>query len=347
MNLKIISLIALIVITSSVQHICVPILVTYFESLYFIIMATSFEGCINYAIVLLILTKGRFALPKNYKLVALAGVFNALMSLCFIYSSNPQRTPVVIQSIFLGFTVFPTVLLRRLFLHKIIIYNKIYISASILFLMISVGVASYPLYDSTPGGDHNKLSMWIAGYLGAVFFLSIDNVMQEKYVITTNDGSVTNKITFAFYTSICQFCTLILFCWVEFVFGYTNTPIESFARSAIAFVHNPYLLLLFHFFIYDCLILYLISINLNAISTNYNMILTNLTTQSVAIFFTIFPQLNNGLKYELHITLISLICNSISVILWITGEKNVTQWQTISEHPEDESYHADADEEKN
>lgn len=321
MNIKLLLLLISIVLTSSIQHICVPLLVTYFESLYFIIMVTSFEGCINYGVVLLVITGFKFYKPKNLKLILIAGFFNALMSLCFIYSSNPVRTPVVIQSIFLGFTVFPTVVFRRVFLSdsgKLTLYNKKYIVLSIVFLAISVFVASWPLYNEEKG-----LTMWIVVYLFAVLFLSVDNVLQERFVLTTKDYSVQNKISFAFYSGLCQLCTLILFCWVELVFGYSSNPIRTFETSAVNFVHNPYQLLFLHMFIYNCLVLYLISINLNAISTNYNMVLTNLTTGSVAIFFTIFPQLNNGIKYELHITLISLICNAIGVSLWIKGEKNI------------------------
>jgi hypothetical protein len=74
-------------------------------------------------------------------------------------------------------------------------------------------------------------------------------------------------------------------------------------------------------FIYDCLALYLFSIYLNSISTNYNMILTNLTNQSVAIFFAIFPHLNAGIHASIPITILSLAFNILSVVLWINAEK--------------------------
>ena len=54
------------------------------------------------------------------------------------------------------------------------------------------------------------------------------------------------------------------------------------------------------------------------------MILTNITNQSVAIFFTIFPELNHGIQYPLAVTISSLVLNVLSVVLWIKGEKNYT-----------------------
>ncbi|QKF94714.1 hypothetical protein QKU48_gp1256 [Fadolivirus algeromassiliense] len=317
-TLKLWLLIAGVIITGSIEHITIPIMVSYFESLYFILIITSLEGLINFAILLLILTKGQFRWPQKKKLIMMAGCFNALMSMCFIYSANPERTPVVIQSIFLGLTIIPTVFFRKFILNKKITYDKILIPLSLFFLIVSVVIATIPLFF-----EHQATSYyWIIGYMIAIILLSLDNTIQEKYVTETNDNSVINKITLAFYTSMCQIITLILFFWVEFLFGYTDNPVGAFKNSTVVFFTDLKYTFLLQLFIYDCLILYVLSIYLNAISTNYNMILTNLTNQSVAIFFTIFPNLNHGLKYSLWVTISSLILNITSVVLWIMGEKN-------------------------
>lgn len=81
----------------------------------------------------------------------------------------------------------------------------------------------------------------------------------------------------------------------------------------------------FYNFSYDCLLLYFLSILLNSISTNYNLILTNITNQSVALFFIIFPYLNKGIKSNIYVTLVTLFLNIVSVILWIKGETNVAK----------------------
>ena len=52
------------------------------------------------------------------------------------------------------------------------------------------------------------------------------------------------------------------------------------------------------------------------------MIVTNITNQSIAIFFTIFPKFNKGFHHSLYIIIICLSCSVVSVILWIFGEKN-------------------------
>lgn len=130
--------------------------------------------------------------------------------------------------------------------------------------------------------------------------------------------------------SLCQIIFLVAFCWVELVFGSTKDPITAFCDSAVLFVHDLKLLFMLELYIYDCLLLYLLSIYFNSISTNYHMILTNVTNQSVAIFFTIFPRFNHGIQYALYITLPSLACNISSVFLWIKGEHNETHEEKIS-----------------
>lgn len=317
MNIKLCLLILAVIITASIEHITIPIMVTYFESLYFILFVSSLHGCINFGIIILIKTGGLFIKPKEFKISMLAGFFNALMSMCFIYSANPERTPVVIQSIFLGFAIIPSVLFRKLILDRKTIYNAKYIIFSILCLVVSVGVAIIPLFTTS-----SSISFWMIMYLCAVIFLSLDNTLQERYSNITKDNSLLNRVSFAFYTSLCQFVTLIPMFLIEYVFGYTNNPMSSFVQSAYMFVDNIKNFMILELFILDCLVLYLLSIYLNSVSTNFNMILTNITNQSVAIFFTIFPSLNNGMKYPIHVTIISLVFNVCSVCLWIKGERN-------------------------
>ena len=309
-----------VVICGSIEHISIPIVVTKYESLYFILIASSFHGTINFGIILLMISLylKKFSFPKNIFTILCCSIINGLMSICFIYSANPQRTPVIIQSIFLGLAIFPTVIFRKLLLRKTTNYNLWFIIPSTILLLVSIGIAIIPLILEWGTIKFN----WIIGYLFAIMLLSLDNIMQEKYITDTKDESIQNKLTLAFYTSFFQVIVLLLFFWVEYVFGYTDQPVLSFlesVKSIFTSFENPIILELF---IIDCLILYLFSIVLNAYSTNFNMILTNLTNQSVAIFFSIFPHLNNGLRAPIYITIPSLCFNIISVILWINGEKN-------------------------
>src|SRR5690606_11978941 len=130
-------------------------------------------------IILLIITKGKFAWPetRNIKLIVIAGIFNSLMSMCFIYSANPLRTPILIQSIFLGLAILPSVLFRRLLITKTILYDMNYIMSSLILLLLSILISLTPYFDSKT----NKFSFWIFGYILAIILMSFDNVMQEKY----------------------------------------------------------------------------------------------------------------------------------------------------------------------
>ena len=120
---KLISLIIGVLITGSFQHITIPLFVGMFPSLYFLLVLTAVEGLILYTLLLtFVLIRsseertsgsyeqssvspegGSFWIPAGTGFIIICvGVTNAIMSICFIYAANPQRTPVVIQSIFLG-----------------------------------------------------------------------------------------------------------------------------------------------------------------------------------------------------------------------------------------------------
>ena len=326
-NLKIALLIIGIIITGSIEHITIPIMVTHFNSLYFIVIVSTIHGCLNYGIVLLVATRGKFVIPTQIRTIIIAGSFNALMSICFIYSANPVRTPVVIQSIFLGLAIIPTVFFRKIILNKIITYNKYLIIPSIILLIASVIISVVPLV----GKSEFAASFWILMYLGAIILLSFDNVMQEKYVSDTADTSFVNKISFVLFSSIFQLITLVIFFWVELLFGYTDRPFAVFLDSFHTYITNWSNFLVLELFILDCLILYLLCVYLNSLSTNFNMIVTNVTNQSVAIFFAIFPNLNHGIHHPLYIIIICLCCNLVSVVLWIFGEKNIPDSKNISD----------------
>jgi hypothetical protein len=319
-NIIIFILILGVVICGSIEHISIPIVVTKYESLYFILFASSFHGTINFGIMLLIISLclNKFYVPKNILIILMCSLVNCLMSICFIYSANPKRTPIIIQSIFLGLAIFPTVMFRKILLRKTVIYNLWFIIPATFLLIVSIFIAVIPLFFEWDTVNYN----WIIVYLCAIILLSLDNIMQEKYIIDTKDSSIQNKLTLAFYSSFFQVILLLLFFWVDYVFGYTNKPIISFVNSVRSIFKSFENFIILELFILDCLALYIFSIVLNSYSTNFNMILTNLTNQSVAIFFSIFPNFNNGLRAPIYITIPGLLFNIFSVILWIKGEKN-------------------------
>jgi len=323
-KLKLSAYISGILIFSSAQHIILPSLTIYYNSLYFIMLTSSIFGCVNYACILLYLKGwGIFTFPPRPYLILIIGFVNALMSFCFIYSTNPERTPVIIQSILLGFAIIPTVIFRKYLLNKVIIYNFKIITLSIILLLLSVILAIIPMIFVKI-----NFSPWIIVYLVGVVLLSLDNALQEKFVSYFKDSKVTDKFTLAFYASLIQLVIFICLFWVEAFFGYASTISEVWfllkENYVLFFIKWDHCLFLLSF-IYISLFLYITSIYCNAISTNYNMILTNLTNQSVAIFYSIFPQLNNGYHTPISYIILSLLLNIISIILWINGEKNTIE----------------------
>jgi hypothetical protein len=322
MHCNVIVIIIFIIITASVEHVTIPILTTTFPSMYFIVTTSTIQGCINFGLINLYLNDWKIKKPKKEHIITIikAGSFDALMSLSFIYSANPSRTPIIFQSILLGLTIIPSVLMTRYILKKQVEYKKKFIIPSILCLIISIIIAIVPMISAS---QLSSRSYWIIGYIVAVFFLAISNIMQEKYAIDTNDSSLKNRMCLAFYTSLTQLIILICLCWIDQFLGYNTNSFAMYAESFFMFFSTFANWFTLELLIFDCLLLYFLTIWLNSMSTNYNMILTNLTNQSVAIFFSVFSSLNTGYKHPPYITIVCLLLNCLSVCLWVKGENNI------------------------
>lgn len=345
-NIKVILLIIGVIVTASIEHITIPIFVTEYPSIYFILLMTSVQGTFFYIIGFLILkckNAGDYnelpPLSNNFLTIVFAGITNALMSMFLAYSANPIRTPVVVQSIFLGLAIIPSIIFTKAVLKKKVNYDYFYSSMSMIFLLSSIIVACIPIYLNTNHLYTNNM-YWILLYLLGVIFLSLANILQEKYIIVTSNHTLINKFRFASIMSCIQIICLLMLCWMDIYFGYFGTPSEAlaaFVQSFLTFFSDAYKMFLIELFVLDILVLFIFSIYLNAISTNYNMILTNLTNQSVALFFLIFPHLNHGIKYPMSVTMLSLTFNISSIILWVRGEKrgddnNKTEFSIIMEN---------------
>lgn len=320
------SLIIGIVITGSIEHITIPLFSTMYSSTYFILLMTSLEGLIIFGslfIITIIINKNYDNIyPNNIILLMLTGITNGLMSLCLLYSANPIRTPVIIQSIFLGLTIFPSIIFTKYILNKNVTYIWHITLPSLIFLLASIGCSIAPIIQNK---NFNITHIaWVGVYLLGVVLLSLTNILQEKYTTITND-TFQNKLKLAFYGGIFQTIMVVCLFWVDLFFGYSDNAYDAwtnFTNSTLIFFTDMPKFGLVQLFVFDCLALFLLSIYLNKISTNYNMILTNLTNQSVAIFFSIFPNLNHGIKTSPVFVCISLFFNIISVVLWVKGENH-------------------------
>ena len=319
---KLISLIVAVVVSASIKNIIIPILVTLYPSIYFIVLFVTIECCLLFFCVSLIANlEYTFEKPTQLPLLIAIGITSSLVTLLMSYSANPKRTPVILQSIFLGLAIIPCAIFSKIILKKQNEYDMRYLIASIFILILSVTVATIPIATNNEGSLFNSI-LWSLMYLLGIVFLGLSSVLQEKYIILT-DSTFKNKIRLAFYSFLFQTITILLLCWVDIIIGYADnatSAFKAFIDSFYVFGIDELKLLLLQLFVCVIFVLVLVSIYLNAISTNYNMILTNVSNQIVALFFTIFPSLNSGIQYPLWIIIVSLLLNIISVILWIKGE---------------------------
>jgi hypothetical protein len=254
-------------------------------------------------------------LKQNVKYVMItSGIFMGLSSLFMIYSSNPVRTPIVLQLILNGLNIVPSFLLTKYYLKKKVEYNKTYCCWSIITLLLSIGIAIIPIDDI--GLDY---IVWPIIFLLSQIFRVTGYILQEKYFMVTTDRSTRSKLYNMTYCRFVQFVATLLFFWLDIVMGYESTfdpLVEDF--KAVKNAGTDFILL--ELFVFTTIIFCIVSGYLNSISMKYSTIALTLVTPIVGAFFSIFPQLNNGKQYPLYITLPSLALNLLSSILWMKGE---------------------------
>jgi hypothetical protein len=309
------------VITSSMLNIIMPILVTHYESIYFILMMSGLQFCVIFFLIYGTMIGFRFYRPKNIGTLVWIGIYNTGMAICMIYGANPSRTPIVIQVIVSSLVILPSVLFTKYILNKRVVYDKNYIVPSIVSLALSVIISLIPFFTNfTLMGF-----FWIMLFLTGVIFRSAFSIMQEKYIMDTKEYTLLNKITIVFYSRIFQFLTMITFFWLEFLIGYSDKPADALVNSIDSFVNDGTAFFLLEFFVGSYLLNYIFAVYLNSISTNYNMISTIAVNPLTVTFFTIFPRFNPGIKYELYITIPGLFFSVLSVWLWLKGERKDTE----------------------
>lgn len=314
-----------ITLNGAFQSIVVPILDTHYKSIYFILLSSSSQFCLCFAIIYLVKVRNNIRRPRNLGTLIIAGIFNGLMSICLIYSSDPTRTPVILQSILSGIVILPSVIGTKLFLNKKVKYNGKYTIPSIVFLLMAIGISTIPLWHDW----HWSSGIWIVVFIAGTIFRSVFNIFQEKYFIDTQDTTLDNKITNVFYIRLTHLCVTVCFFWLEFFIGYSNNPWYDFVESMHTFVRNPIQMGLLEGFVLSYIMLYMMGVWLNTISTNYNMITAVAATPANAVFFTIFPKLNPGIQYPIAVIIPSLFCAMASIVLWVKGESNEPEYKPV------------------
>lgn len=331
-QLKLLTLITIIIITGSTQLIIIPLIIPNYPSIFFVTVILAVESVCMFAAIMLIYDgygyHKRYTwafnfshITSNIKLVIISGTVQFLIATCFFYASHPARTPILIQVILLGMGIIPSVVLSRLLLNKQRHYTWRYIGGSLCFLTVSIFLGVVPVTSQLDGS-----LVWCAIYAIGVILISYAYVIQEKYIdITTTDTH--NKFKLAFFARFIQLILTILMFWIEPILGYNGTFdefwgkfYEDFSRSIHIFGSNMENIWIIQLYVVSRVISYILLIYLNQISSNYATIIGNINTQFLALFFVVFPGANKGFQYPMAVTMLNIFCNICCIILWIKGE---------------------------
>lgn len=312
------------IIINAIINILTPIIAAQYESIYFVIVMITSQLCIIICIVHIVIyfvTKQNLInnIFDNVKISIISGIFDAATSICTMYASNPNRTPINAQIILSNTSIITSVILTKLVLNKQITHDLKYIVFSLVMLMISIVITLTPTWN-----DIHLL--WILLYFFNVIFTCACNIYQEKYITDTRintQKSYKGIISFLLVSAIVQVIILAMSFWLEYLIGYSNNPTSAFVNSLNEFFFDKYKALTLELLIGMCIMNYVISFNLNDVSTNYNMISLIVVGPIVAIFFNVFNEFDSYVNYNIFVTVISLACSIFSVVLWIKGEKHV------------------------
>jgi hypothetical protein len=249
-------------------------------------------------------------------IMVMSGTFMGVSSLFMIYSSNPERTPIILQLILNGLNIIPSFLFTKYYLKKNVNYDKKYCFWSIVTLIMSIVISIIPITDF----DFDSV-IWPLIFLISQIFRVVGYILQEKYFMITNDRSTRNKLYNIAYCRFVQLIVTLMLFWLDVVMGYDPTfdPLISDFKQMNG--SNTEFVLL-ELFVLSTIFFCIVAGYLNSISTNYSSVALTLVTPVVGLFFSLFPNLNDGNHYPLYITIPSLTLNLVSTFLWMKGEKH-------------------------
>lgn len=280
---------------------------------------------------------------KIWKYFIMSGVCEGLSRFCLVYAADPTRTPIVMQTALLGTIIFASIFVSKYIIDidkkKTISYKNNYVYASITCLIMSIIFAMIPQFDSHSWTFSSFV--WTIIFTIGIGFKACHSNLQEKYIEKTHNV-MSHKITMLAYACNFQLLTTLLLMGLDITpfFGY-STPQnfnESISDSLKCYFsincNGNFMLNMLYITLF--MGLYFTSFELNAKSTNFNMLLSTVTGPIMIIFFTLFPTLNQGIEYPVYITIPIIFFNVLSVVIW-------KYWEFIT--PESNPFdHTDSDE---
>lgn len=295
-----------------------PIMTEQYESIYFILLMTTLQLCIITFIAYTI-NKTHKPTTTNNRIPIIIGLFDATTSICMLYSSNPNRTPIIIQVILSNTTIIPSAFFTKYILKKHITYDYKYIISSLILLTISIILTVLTTSTTSTTSKYTHSPFWTLMYFTSTICGSAYAIYQEKYM-THEKNTNRNKLNLMLTSESTQILILLTLFWLEYLIGYTNSPYIAFKHSFTHFL-KPTNFLLMELLILIYILNYIIGINLNTISTNYNMISITIVGPLTILFFKIFTEFDST-STSTYNTFTILICSITSTILWIMGEKH-------------------------
>lgn len=135
----------------------------------------------------------------------------------------------------------------------------------------------------------------------------------------TQSDKLENRIAMSFCSRMIMVLMVLPFFSCEWINHNGNEPIVAFNESFYdIFTIKKGFVLQGFIICYFCM--FFMSIYLNAISTNYNMILSAASVPSVALFYTIIPEMRYGPNYPIWITILSMVSIILSIYFWTKGD---------------------------
>lgn len=325
------------VVFGSAQSILVPVLIASFkESLgtpyYILLVSAFFFVLIFFCIYLPVQKKTDNPLWSfnrgSWIIFGLTGGFDALTGIFIVYASDATRTPIVLQTILAGTTIVFTMVISKKVIEskKDIKFKNKFVIGSLVLLLLSVIISTIPQYTHTKWSPWS--TFWLIVYLLGMGCRATYNTLQEKYIEIKGDN-FSNKITILFWTCFFQFFIMGLLIWVDLIPGFGYSTPSTFGEETKNFfecyfaISCKWTLLLGLSFVAAYTGSYFSAIYLNAKSANYSMLANTLIAPTVIVFFTIFPHLNEGIKYPIYITIPAISLNIFSVVLWKYWEIHV------------------------
>ena len=315
MDLYLAILIVSVTLSTTIMAIMGPLLVSIYPSEYFVILCTTIEFLIIFALF-------HFSCRKLYiekhNLIIQVGIFNAFMAIAILYSSGPDKTAPVMQSALSSIAVIPTAIIRYFSFEKKPEYDYLYVSLSSISLLISIILSAIPMTN-----DNDRLG-WSILFFSGICARCYYNVLQEKYISETetiemtNRQRLANKVSLAFYSRIVMLAIIIPIFAFEWTTKKGNEPLNDLYKSLnIAFTSYFEGFVLQGFVIsYFCL--FFLSMYLNAISTNYHMILMAIANPSVGLFYSIVPL--GFQQYPLWIIILSIFFATLATYFWTLAD---------------------------